>query len=295
MSNEQIVLKIQQGGYSSNHLYQQLYEQNIPLIQKIINPFEHYVEHDDLMQEAFFGIVRACEHYESQKEVKFMSFASYWIVRQIQDYMLISGAVRVPAHIRERVPRYNKAVAELSQQLDRSPTNEEIAKYMKVKPLTVLGIQNYLNGAVSLDKPITEDEQIILQDTLKADCNVESEVCEDLYKDYEKKELWAIVDDFTSNKESQVLRLLFINGLTYREIGERLNLSKQRIEQVKRKAITNLRTGRAKRKLIEKLEVVDSGLYKGSFNQYKLREHTSVVEHIALKDIELKKELTKVS
>ena len=288
MSNEQIVLKIQQGGYSSNHLYQQLYEQNIPLIQKIINPFEHYVEHDDLMQEAFFGIVRACEHYESQKEVKFMSFASYWIVRQIQDYMLICGAFRVPAHIRERVPQYNRAVTELSQELNRQPSNEEIAKYMKCKPKTILGIQNFLRGAVSLSTPLTEDEEVTLQDTLQADLSIENDVVEDLYSDYEKKELWTICEAHTTTTEYKVLRCLFINNMTYKQTGELLGVSKQRIEQIKRKAISNLRKTKARRELIEKLEVIESGIYRGSLNQYRLHVNTSIVERTVIRQSEIK-------
>ena len=137
--------------------------------------------------------------------------------------------------------------------------------------------------------------EFTIEDTLQADISVENDTVDKMYSDYEKSELWHIVDDFTNNQEYEVLRCLFINGMTYREIGERLNLSRQRIEQIKRKAITNLRRGRAKRKLIERLEVVDSGLYRGSYNQYRLREHTSIVEHIAIKDIEIKQGLNMVS
>lgn len=297
MTNEQIIAEIKKHTNKEADIYQRLYEQNEFLLKQFCKPYLKYCEIDDLMQECYFGIVEAVEHYESDKEVKFMSFASYWIDRQLRQYVQnCCDIFKLPQHYNTKIPRYKKFVYEYQQEHDRKPTNEEIMQALHIRFDTLEIIQQYLKGCISSSTPLqTEEGLLTIEDTLQADIDVESDICNQMYQDYEKNELWHIVDGFTNNQEYEVLRCLFINGLTYKQTGERLNVSKQRIEQVKRKAITNLRTGRAKRKLIDKLEVVDSGLYRGSYNQYRLRENTSVVEHIALKDFEIKKELTKVS
>lgn len=297
MTNEQIVSEIKKHDSREVDLYQRLYEQNRALLKKFCKPYLEHCELDDLMQECYFGLVEAVEHYESDKEVLFMSFASYWIDRQLRRYIQNCCEIyRLPQHYNSLIPRYKKFIYEYQQEHDHKPTDDEILKALHIRHDTLEIIQQFLKGCISSNTPLdTEDGVFTIEDTLQADISVENDTVEDLYKDYESNELWAICEAFTKDKEFEVLRCYYINGMTYKQIGESLNLSKQRIEQLKRRAITNLRTGRAKRRLIERLEVVDSGLYKGSFNQYKLREHTSITEHIALKDIEIKEGLTKVS
>lgn len=85
MSNEQLVKNIQQGADTAENMAQ-LYRQNLPLIRMICKPYEQYEPLDDLMQESFFGLVDAVKHFESSKNVLFMTYAGYWIRARLAQY-----------------------------------------------------------------------------------------------------------------------------------------------------------------------------------------------------------------
>ncbi|MCI9082011.1 MAG: sigma-70 family RNA polymerase sigma factor [Lachnospiraceae bacterium] len=132
MTNEQIVSEIR-NGYSVADNMQLLYESNLPLTKKFIKPFAAYEPMEDLLQESYFGLWKAVQHYETSENVRFMSYAEYWIRQSVQRYLEKCGSVvRIPSHTRQKIARYKKTVQELEQELSRIPTGKEIADRMGI-------------------------------------------------------------------------------------------------------------------------------------------------------------------
>ena len=132
MNNEELVLEIQKGNTTSENL-QILYDKNLPLIRMIVKPFMQYECEEDLLQEAFFGLYNAVQKYESSENVLFMSYAKFWIRQAVVSYIQRCGTlIRIPTYTHEKMFKYRKAFQMLSQELNKIPTNAELAEYMKI-------------------------------------------------------------------------------------------------------------------------------------------------------------------
>ena len=132
MTNEQIIEKIR-NGYSVTENMQLLYESNLPLIKLLIKPYAAYENAEDLLQEAYFGLWEAVQHYEISENVLFMTYARYWIKQSVQHYIEKCGSlVRIPSRVRQNMIRYNKTVQKLIQDHGRIPTDKEIADSMQI-------------------------------------------------------------------------------------------------------------------------------------------------------------------
>ncbi|MBO5146227.1 MAG: sigma-70 family RNA polymerase sigma factor [Lachnospiraceae bacterium] len=152
MTNEQIVSEIR-NGYSVTDYMQLLYEEsNLPLIKKFIKPYAAYEPMEDLLQEAYFGLWEAVQHYETSENVRFMTYAEYWIRQSVQRYLEKCGSmVRIPSHIRQKIARYKKTVQELEQELGKVPTDNEIADKMRVSVGLLPELRIQMQGVASLD------------------------------------------------------------------------------------------------------------------------------------------------
>lgn len=124
MSNEEIVSEIRAGRSVSENM-QDLYERNLPLIKKTIKPFAAYEPIEDCLQEAYFGLWEAVQHYETSKNVRFMTYAEYWIKQSVQRYLEKCGfTVRIPSHTRQKIARYKKTVQEVGAGIRHSPDRQ---------------------------------------------------------------------------------------------------------------------------------------------------------------------------
>ena len=175
MTNEQIVSEIRNGFSTTNNM-QLLYESNLPLIKKFIKPYTAYECEADLLQESYFGLWEAVRHYETSKNVRFITYARYWIVQSVQRYLENCGStVRIPTHTRAKMSRIRKAISQLRQEQGRQPVPTEIAALLGVSMEEVQEIQGYMQSVVSLDTPIAEDNSLTLADTLQADLSLEND------------------------------------------------------------------------------------------------------------------------
>jgi len=212
MTNEQIVTEIR-NGYSVTDNMQLLYESNLPLIKKFIKPYTAYEPMEDLLQETYFGLWEAVQHYESTENVKFMTYAGYWIKQSVQRYLEKCGStVRIPSHTRQKIARYKKTVQELEQELDRIPTDNEIADRMCISIGLLPELKIQMQGVASLDAPLADDNRLTLADTVQADFSLENETIDKIYAEHSKSELWDILEHYTSAKENHIIREIFINN-----------------------------------------------------------------------------------
>lgn len=293
MTNEQLVEKIR-NGYSVTENMQLLYERNLPLIKQKIKPYTAYENIEDLLQESYFGLWEAVQHYESSENVLFMSYATYWIKQSVQRYIENCGSVvKIPSEKRQKIIRYNKTVQKLAQNLGRMPEEKEIADSMRISVSEVERLKMYSQGVASLDAPLNNDTEITLGDSIQADFSLENNSIDKIYEEHAKNELWGIVECYTSDVENNVIADRYKNGITYRDIGVKNNISMQRAREIEHSALRKLRIGKAKRTLLEKFEVVESGMYKTGINSFNEHNFTSRVEFIAIRKAEIQEEYEK--
>lgn len=290
MTNEQIVEKIR-NGYSITDNMQQLYENNLPLIKRIIKPYTAYESIEDLLQEAYFGLWEAVQHYEISENVLFMTYAGYWIRQSVQRYIEKCGSVvKIPANTRKKISRYNKTVETLLQEKNRIPTDKEIADRMMISQSQIADLKCYSQGIVSLDVPINEDEDSSLMNNVKSDFNLENSTIEEMYKEHIKNRLWGIVERYTAERENHIIQEYFLHNKSMPQIAKEEHLTVQRIREIKENGLRKLRIGKAKKTLIAEFEIVDCGMFRNSVNKYNEHHFTSTVEHIALRRVELQEE-----
>lgn len=285
ISNESLVQRIKCGNSDPEDM-QALYENNLPLIRKFIKPYTAYESMDDLLQESYFGLWEAVQHYESSENVLFMTYARFWIVQSVQRYLEKCGStVRIPSHTRAKFTQIKKTIQRLEQEQGREPTANEIAALMGVSVEEVQEIQGYMQGVASLDTPLAEDNSLTLSDTLQADLSVENDVIEEIYKEHSENELWGIVEHFTSARENDIIKGIFIENQTMSAIAREKGISLDRVRQIKENGLRKLRIGKAKRELLEKFDIADSKMYRGTMENF--REHgTSIVEYLAMQKLE---------
>ena len=290
MTNEQIVEKIH-NGYSVTDNMQWLYVNNMPLIKSILKPYTAYESMEDLLQEAYFGLLEAVKHYETSENILFMTYARHWIRQSAQRYIEKCGSVvRIPSHIIQKITRYKKTIEILSQEYKRTPTIQEISDSMDISVSDVQDIKAYMQDVTSLDCPLSSDNEYTLHESIQSDFSVEDSVIDKMYNEYSKSELWGIVERYTSDIENNVIVDRYKQDMTYRDIGIKHNISMQRAREIEHNALRKLRIGKAKRALLEKFEVVESGIYRTGFNNFNQHNFTSRVEFIAIRKAEIQEE-----
>ena len=167
------------------------------------------------------------------------------------------------------------------------PTDNEIADKMRVPVGLLPELKIQMQGVASLDTPLADDNSLTLSDTIQADFSLEDETIDKMYAEHSKSQLWGIVEHFTSNRENNIIREIFINNRTMAAVAREQGITIDRIRQIKEKGLRRLRTGKAKRELLEKFDIVEAGAYRNSMNKFNEHGFTSTVEYIALRRAEL--------
>jgi RNA polymerase primary sigma factor len=198
----------------------------------------------DLVNEGNLGLIKAAYRFDEKRGYKFISYAVWWIRQaMLQALAEQSRIVRLPLNRAGTLYRIGKAARQLDQELGRSPEVSEIAEKLKLPHDEVRDTMQIANSHLSLDASFSNDqEENSLVDYL-ADDNLESPD-EQTYVNALSDDMQKALDTLT-DRERQILSLYFgIEGeepLTLEEIGKRMNLTRERIRQIKEKAILRLR------------------------------------------------------
>ncbi|MBN1651668.1 MAG: sigma-70 family RNA polymerase sigma factor [Bacteroidales bacterium] len=203
----------------------------------------------DLINEGNMGLIKAAQRFDETRGFKFISYAVWWIRQSIlQALAEQSRIVRLPLNKIGSINKINKAYAHLEQQFEREPKPEEIAKYLEISLDEVKESQKNTGRHVSMDAPLIQDEDNNLYDVLRNDENITPET--ELLYDSLRKEIDRAVSTLTP-READVVRFYFGLGdshpMTLEEIGEKFDLTRERVRQIKEKAIRRLKhTSRSK-------------------------------------------------
>lgn len=147
-------------------------------------------------------------------------------------------------------------------------------------------------SVISLDTPLTVNDDFTLQDNIPVNIDIEADAVEKIYKQYAKSKLWDIVEQYTNDRENDVLRDIFIDEKSLAAVATKQGLSTNRIRQIRESGLKKLRMGKARRMLLENFEIVEAKAYKNSVGQFK-QHGCSSVEYIAIRKAEIEAEYEK--
>ena len=203
----------------------------------------------DLINEGNLGLIKAAQRFDETRGFKFISYAVWWIRQSIlQALAEQSRIVRLPLNRVGSLNKISKTFSELEQKFEREPSPEDLAEVLEVSASEVVDTMKISGRHVSMDAPFVQGEENSLLDVLENDGDEKPD--DGLMTDSLRKEVQRALSTLTS-READVITLYFgLNGehaMTLEEIGEKFNLTRERVRQIKEKAIRRLRhTSRSK-------------------------------------------------
>jgi RNA polymerase primary sigma factor len=203
----------------------------------------------DLINEGNLGLIKAAQRFDETRGFKFISYAVWWIRQSIlQALAEQSRIVRLPLNRVGSLNKISKTFSELEQKFEREPSAEELAEVLQVTAAEILDTMKISGRAISVDDPFVQGEENSLLDVLENDGEEKPDV--GLLIDSLRTEVQRALGTLTQ-READVVSFYFgLNGkqaLTLEEIGERFGLTRERVRQIKEKAIRRLRhTSRSK-------------------------------------------------
>ena len=203
----------------------------------------------DLINEGNLGLIKAAQRFDETRGFKFISYAVWWIRQSIlQALAEQSRIVRLPLNRVGSLNKISKTFSELEQKYEREPSAEELAEVLEVSIAEVVDTMKISGRHISMDAPFVQGEENSLLDVLANDNQETPDHA--LMSDSLRREVKRALSTLTQ-READVIALFFgLNGevaIAQEEIGDKFNLTRERVRQIKEKAIKRLRhTSRSK-------------------------------------------------
>lgn len=224
---------------------------NLKFVVSIANRYKNTgLPISDLINQGNLGLVEAAKRFDHTKDVKFISYAVWWIRQSIiQALAEQSGTVKLPIKQAGILYKINGAIERLNKSLHREPSAYELAEYLKMDEADIENVLRVSRNYLSLEAPIKDGEDRSFIDLLESSS---SDIEEDIISKTLKAALDDIVDEL-DERESQIISWRFgLDGeapKTLEEIGDEMKISRERVRQLETRALAKLRKKAMKNKL----------------------------------------------
>jgi RNA polymerase primary sigma factor len=238
----QLAIKIKQG---DENALERLTKANLRFVVSVAKQYQNQgLTLADLINEGNVGLIKAARRFDETRGFKFISYAVWWIRQSIlQALAEQSRIVRLPLNKVGLTNRISKAYSQLEQEYEREPTADEIAYLLGISTDEVAASLSGSSRHLSMDQPFSEGEDGSLMDVME-NPNAESTDMHLIFHDSLAQEINRSLSTLTE-RQKEVVRYFFGIGvdhaLSLEDIGERYNLTRERVRQIKDKAITKLR------------------------------------------------------
>ncbi len=234
-----------------------LVQANLRFVVSVAKQYQHQgLSLSDLINEGNLGLIKAAQRFDETKGFKFISYAVWWIRQSIiQALAEQSRLVRLPLNKVGSLTKIHKAFSELEQKYQREPSAEELAAFLEISPKEVKASLNTASRHISVDAPFVDGESNSLLDILE---NTDADLA-DKHMDYSESlrvESERALATLTE-RQREVVKLFFgigvDNPMSLEDIGEKFGLTRERVRQIKDKAINKLRSQSRSKFLIDYL------------------------------------------
>ena len=229
------LLKKAQAG--DNNAREELINGNLKLVLSVIQRFTNRGEPlDDLFQVGCIGLIKAIDNFNLNLDVRFSTYAVPMIIGEVRRYLRDNNSVRVSRSMRDTAYKAIQAKEKLSNELDRDPTIEEIAKELDMKKESVVIALEAIVEPVSLYEPVYSDggDAIYVMDQIGDKNTADSWMDEILLKDSIRK---------LSDREKRILNLRFMLGKTQTEVAEEVGISQAQVSRLEKGALKKIKCG----------------------------------------------------
>ena len=237
----EVVKKVKKG---DSEALDKLLKANLRFVVTVAKKYQgHNLSLGDLINEGNIGLIKAAKRFDETKGFKFISYAVWWIrqsiLKAISEY---SRMIRLPINITTEMSKINKISARFSRDFEREPTAKELKEIMEAEDIKETTLKYYNNRAKSIDNPIDDDGDKTLKDLIP-DKNIEKPQKEQYERSFGQELDYAL--DTLDARERKIIELYFGIGrerpATLEEVGEVFDLTRERIRQIKERALRKLR------------------------------------------------------
>lgn len=238
----ELARRIKQGDQEA---LERLTKANLRFVVSVAKQYQNQgISLPDLINEGNIGLIKAAKRFDETRGFKFISYAVWWIRQAIcQAIADQSRIVRLPLNQVGTINKIKKEIAHLEQKLQRAPTMEEISEAMDLPIDKVNEILRINNHPQSMDSPVSPDDDTKFSDTFIY--NVEKDTDDKLINESLNSEIDGILKKALNEKEIEIVKLFFGIGVSHEytldEIGDAVGLSRERVRQIKERAIKRLK------------------------------------------------------
>jgi len=243
----QLAQKVKQGDQQA---LEKLVKANLRFVVSVAKQYQNQgLSLPDLINEGNLGLIKAARRFDETRGFKFISYAVWWIRQSIlQALAEQSRIIRLPLNQVGSLNKIKKATSKLEQEFERTPSAEEIAEKLEMPDYKIDAAKKITTRYISMDAPLTQDDETKFLDVFVSDDTPHTD--DTLMRESLAREIQRSLATLTK-KERDVINLYYgigiPHGLTLEEIGAKFDLTRERVRQIKEKAIRRLKhTSRSK-------------------------------------------------